>query len=377
MNRQDVEKLLGGYASGALSEEEERALFAAALEDQQLFDALAREQSLRDLLRDPAARATLLTALDEQPLPWYRRWSKPLVLAAAAALLAIVLPVGIWQARHRRPQPVLTAEMDAPVSPAPETVVNQPQAAPLPPVIEPKLPPAAPHKPQANFKHLPPGRLLPMPKKEPMAVVTVPEPAPSVAIAPPPKDLAVTAGEAKVGMTPQSVEVTAAAAPPAPPRLSDSNGVVAGSLQAPASHASQPKFQPQTMGALRAIAALSSPLTWTVLRRQPDGDFTVANPAELQAGDTVKLRLESKNTGYVYVADGQALLTSSPIEAGKPFETVLEPRGPGEREIEFWFSPRPTVRPAAAARAGAGGGGAVPPAAQPHPPSIRITLQYK
>jgi len=375
MNRQDVEKLLGGYASGTLTEEEERALFAAALEDQQLFDALAREQSLRDLLRDPAARATLLTALDERPLPWYRRWSKPLVLAAVAALLAIVLPVGIQQVRHRRPQPVLTAEMAAPVNPAPKTVVNQPQTPPTPPAIEPTLPPAAPHKPQANFKHLPPGRLLPLPKKEPVAVAAVPEPAPPVNIAPPPKDMAVTGGELKVGTATETVEVTAAAPAPLPQRAADTNGFVAGSLAAPAPP--QPQFKARSEAAVRALASSFSPLTWTVLRRQPDGDFTVANPAELQAGDTVKLRLESKNTGYVYVTGGQALLASSPIEAGKPFETLFESRGPGQREIEFWFSPRPTVWPAAAARAGAGGGGTVPPAAQPHPPSIRITLQYK
>lgn len=365
MNRQDVEKLLGGYASGTLTEEEERALFAAALEDQQLFDALAREQSLRDLLSDPAARATLLSALDERPAPWYRRWSKPLVLAAVAALLAIVLPLGIRQVRHRRPQPVLTAEMSAPVAPPTAPAVSQP------------LPPAGPHKARANFKHLPPGRLLPLPKKEPMAVAAPSEPVPAVNIAPPPKDLAVTGGEPKVGMTNQTIEVTPAAAPPPPPRLSDSNGFLAGSLPAPASQESQPKFQAQAMGALRAVASLSSPLTWTVLRRQPGGDFTVANPAELQAGDTVKLRLESKNAGYVYVAGGPLLLASSPIEAGKPFETVLEPRGPGQQEVEFWFSPRPMVWPAAAARAGSGGADTMQPSNQPHPPSIRITLQYK
>jgi len=39
-------------------------LFAAALEDQELFDALGREQAMRDLLRDPSAKAELLAALD-------------------------------------------------------------------------------------------------------------------------------------------------------------------------------------------------------------------------------------------------------------------------------------------------------------------------
>ena len=53
---------MGGYATGTLTDAEQEALFAAALEDQELFDALAREQSLRELLRDPAAKAELLAA---------------------------------------------------------------------------------------------------------------------------------------------------------------------------------------------------------------------------------------------------------------------------------------------------------------------------
>ena len=60
MNREDIQKLLGGYATGTLTPEEQQALFAAALEDQEIFDALGREQALRDLLRDPSAKAQLL-----------------------------------------------------------------------------------------------------------------------------------------------------------------------------------------------------------------------------------------------------------------------------------------------------------------------------
>jgi len=44
MSRDEVQKLLGGYATGTLTPEEQQALFAAALEDQELFDALAHEQ---------------------------------------------------------------------------------------------------------------------------------------------------------------------------------------------------------------------------------------------------------------------------------------------------------------------------------------------
>ena len=90
MSRDDIQKLLGGYATGTLTPEEQQALFAAALDDQELFDSLAREQSLRDLLRDPAAKAHLLTALDEKPAPWWATWWKPAGLATAMAAVALL-----------------------------------------------------------------------------------------------------------------------------------------------------------------------------------------------------------------------------------------------------------------------------------------------
>src|SRR3954451_4133112 len=67
MRPEDAKKLLGGYATGTLTDAEQEALFAAALYNQELFDSLAREQSLRETLRDPAVKAELLAALDERP----------------------------------------------------------------------------------------------------------------------------------------------------------------------------------------------------------------------------------------------------------------------------------------------------------------------
>src|SRR6516162_9616273 len=42
-------ELLGGYATGTLTSAEREALLHAALDDQDLFDELAREQSLKEL----------------------------------------------------------------------------------------------------------------------------------------------------------------------------------------------------------------------------------------------------------------------------------------------------------------------------------------
>ena len=50
MNRDDMRKLLGGYATGTLTDAERKALFEAAMEDQTLFDAIADEGVLKELL---------------------------------------------------------------------------------------------------------------------------------------------------------------------------------------------------------------------------------------------------------------------------------------------------------------------------------------
>ena len=99
MNRDDIRRLLGGYATGTLTDEERKELFAAALEDQELFDALADDEALRELLADSAYRRELAAALRE-PSPgalaaiaaWWRRPLR-LALAGAAGALAVALVV--------------------------------------------------------------------------------------------------------------------------------------------------------------------------------------------------------------------------------------------------------------------------------------------
>jgi hypothetical protein len=126
MKREDIRKLLGGYATGTLTAVERQALFEAALDDQELFDALAKEEPLRELLEDPAARARLLAALDDGPLPslvgqalspanllprlerWL--WGHAVGVAAVACFLTVGGYVA-WQARDRL-KPALMAEME-------------------------------------------------------------------------------------------------------------------------------------------------------------------------------------------------------------------------------------------------------------------------
>ena len=48
MSEHDLEKLLGGFAVDTLTPEEKKALYTAALQDQQLFNALTDEQALKE-----------------------------------------------------------------------------------------------------------------------------------------------------------------------------------------------------------------------------------------------------------------------------------------------------------------------------------------
>ena len=76
MSHDEVRKLLGGYATNTLTEAERKALFDAALEDQELFDALHQEQALKDLLTDPVSRDQIRQALEKPAVPaaWWSRW---------------------------------------------------------------------------------------------------------------------------------------------------------------------------------------------------------------------------------------------------------------------------------------------------------------
>jgi hypothetical protein len=124
MNPGDIRKLLGGYAAGVLTEEERRALFEAALTDQDLFNELAREQALKELLEDPIARRQLLTALAEKPalVDRLRAWmGRPVAWVAAGSLAVAALLVVVVVRRTEgplAPEPVITAKLEAPALPA-------------------------------------------------------------------------------------------------------------------------------------------------------------------------------------------------------------------------------------------------------------------
>jgi hypothetical protein len=181
MTRDDIQKLLGGYATGTLTPEEQRVLFEAALTDQELFDALAREQALRDVLSDPAARAHLLAAMDDAPAPWYRAWWRPMVVMAAAVL--VVVGVAVWE-HSREPKPRMLAKVELPrftppvetQSPAP-ALPPPPEVKTAPPAIKPlPLPAAAPIAPPRPTFAMPAAAPPPLPPPQDRALYTAPLP---------------------------------------------------------------------------------------------------------------------------------------------------------------------------------------------------------
>ncbi|HEU4683036.1 MAG TPA: hypothetical protein VFS39_00860 [Nitrospira sp.] len=122
MPEHELEKLLGGFAADTLTPEERDRLFTAALHDQELFNALADEQALKELLADPAVRGRLLDQLHQAaaapagpPRSWLDGFKQPARLALAgglaAAVAAIVLGTKLYQDSLRQsPQQAATEE---------------------------------------------------------------------------------------------------------------------------------------------------------------------------------------------------------------------------------------------------------------------------
>jgi hypothetical protein len=140
MNDHEWEKLLGGFAADTLTPEEKQRLYTGALQDQQLFNALADEQALKELLADPAVRRRLLQTLNQTStsgtggsLSWLDCFRRPAGLAwaggLAAVALAVVLGTRIYQDSLKQAAPSVTTEetkLAAPPAPAPAPPTSQP-----------------------------------------------------------------------------------------------------------------------------------------------------------------------------------------------------------------------------------------------------------
>jgi hypothetical protein len=134
----DIRDLLGRYATGSLTVEERKRLFDAALDDQELFEELAREDEMKELFAGPGVRDRLIRALE----PPKRRLSWVWALAPVAVLGAVVMVVLMRPVPKPQPQPQQVAVATTPASPAavapPESTASEPQPAAAPARVEAK-----------------------------------------------------------------------------------------------------------------------------------------------------------------------------------------------------------------------------------------------
>lgn len=107
MEREQWDRLLAEYATGGLSEEETKALFAEALTDQALFDQLMEEDELREVIALPGARNQLIDALQEEPVLLEMAAAAPAAapMLSRAAAPEPVAPGGAAGPKKERPGP--------------------------------------------------------------------------------------------------------------------------------------------------------------------------------------------------------------------------------------------------------------------------------
>lgn len=403
MNREDIQKLVGGYATGTLTPQEQQALFEAALHDQDLFDALAREQALRDLLRDPVAKARLLAELDRPPSRWRQlaEWlRRP---AAVGAVMTVAAVIAFFVVRQNmKPPPVVTvAEVHAPPA-SPEAAAPRPSA----PAAEVKAPvrdelalarPALREKerPQDQAKR---AEARPFTKPAPPAVPAQPLVLPPV---PAPQNQALLAQQ--LGAVPpqqnqqaqalqlqaQKLEVIAGA--PAADAITLFYGGAAASqfaanefldtgadalpakkdagvqaeqkektVQArqPAARPGLAGFAPAADSALKKVSPANLGVQYRILRALESGEYADVVPGEsIEAGTALKLQIEPNNGGYLVVTEsgpGDIVreVANRRVEGWSLVETLLPVKEPGRKELRVWFSRQP--------QAGLAGSGAPP-----------------
>jgi len=251
MSKEEIRKLLGGYATNTLTESERNALFEAALDDQELFNALQQEQALKNVLDDPAARAEVRQAL-EQPSGRVRaagrmRWWALGGAASAVAAAAILFVVFHANISERPTQLALAEKAPSPVAPA---------------ASEQKTTPVPPEPPQRMAKAA----------ASPATVRNSPAATPSAA--PPP-------------IIPSPVQAVQSF------RQQEAGAPIAGRVEDRIALAPAP--------AAKAIGSLQAPLLRYSLVKLETGskDLTAVSEADLKSGDLVRLQVSAALPGQL------------------------------------------------------------------------------
>ena len=268
MTHDEAMKLVGGYATNSLTEEQRKGLLAAALDDQELFDALEREQGLKDVFDDRVARAEVRQALETPEsgtrASWTRWWAWGGASAAVAALVAIFSTV------QHRPEPVQ-------VSPVEKSMTQHMTQAEdsAPPELK-RVAPAAV------------GRQVPVKGK--------PEPA-----------LAVAKDDRERREDKSLAKEMAAAAPgrqqPMQTAPGSANSVLGGSISARDAMLSQARMEavPADRGMLASRKAITTLLNYTLLKREADGREVAVLPGDVHEADVIRISVSPAVGGTLSV----------------------------------------------------------------------------
>ncbi len=328
MKRDEAEKLLGGYATGTLTAEERRALAEAALGDQQLFEALADEDALRDLLAQPGARARLREAVAGRAGWWSRAaaWlMRPAPMGTLAGLAAAAIAVAVFLPRPDRPQPVEVA-VAKPIAAPDAASAMQSEAAPAGPISSdryrnvPTERRVAQSAPQAKV-------LLDRLEEREKSVAAVPQPAAAGGV------IGGIIAPAPQSTPPPPPPARAEAPQAAPPRAALEGAADLGRARtASLSKADAP---------VQAKKEIAVPVRYRLERLAADGNYVAVTPASnFVEGESVRLIVEPLAEGWLLVQLREGTSTRSllvtPATPGRTYiapPSGALPSGAGDRSL--------------------------------------------
>lgn len=302
MSRDEIQKLIGGYASGSLTIEERRQLFEAALEDQDLFDALQEELALKELLDDPISREQIRRAAAESlPQPqvgWLRRqwiWAAGASVATAAVVLVVLVQ---WEQKPLEVKQVAAVHREAPVTQRREDTAVSSTGAIEPPV---KTARKVERPPTPPYRAL---RATPKPANSLEKDAAVPAPPPAAPV------------QAESQTAQQQVIVSQAQPAPAPPSQAQDKTVEQSTEQQRPATIFRSQVRAKAAAGTGGAAGFAPPLALREMpihsfaRRLEDGSYMSVPPDTVfRPGDTIRLTVVPRVSGplVVWQWDAKAL----------------------------------------------------------------------
>lgn len=328
MPSDDILDLIGRYATGSLTAHEQKRLFDAALDDQELFEQLVREQDMKQLLDQPGARDRMIRAL-EPP----KRKTGWIFGVAATVALSVALVTVLLRPVPKPPEQVAVAKIPAPTEiaqpepktaapPAPEPGATPPPARP--PVAAPIRQPEAVREETRRADAAAPKPVTPVSQPidgEPLRDAVKKEKDQATAAAPPPPPAVARASSSRVQVQTIQPLMSQQQNAPGGPRQNrasqDPNGFVGGAA-AKAQDAKTGAFgfhySVEIQGHLSIIPAVDGYL----YVKSNDGSV-LFGPKLSAAGIIVDLPLSSAVTSVVITFSE----TASPVQANPTVHTEV------------------------------------------------------